>query len=214
MTLVEGNEGVIVIDPLTCEEVSAAAIALYRKHRGNHPVTAIIYTHSHTDHFGGVLGIVDFNTRVPIYAPEHFLEHVVAETVYAGTAMIRRAYYYTAAKEYFDKGDLRFAAELSSHAVFANRDNVAARNLLASVLERLGFGSEVATWRNCHLQGAHELRTNKVGHTYTNSDGMAPALTTTQWFDSLGIRVNGPKAWSHKLSTGTSLTRSRDTRWN
>lgn len=73
MTLVERNEGVIVIDPLTCEEVSVAAIALYRKHRGNHPVTGIIYTHSHTDHFGGVLGIVDSNTRVPIYAPEHFL---------------------------------------------------------------------------------------------------------------------------------------------
>jgi alkyl sulfatase BDS1-like metallo-beta-lactamase superfamily hydrolase len=109
-------------------------------------------------------------------------------------------------KEYFDKDDLRFAAELSSHAVFADRDSTAARNLLALVLERLGYESEAATWRNCYLQGAHELRTNKVGHTDTNSDGMAPALTTTQLFDSLGIRVNGPKAWSHKLSINWHLT--------
>ena len=57
-------------------------------------MTAVIYTHAHIDHFGGVLGVVDRDTDVPILAPEHFLEHAVSENVYAGTAMLRRGYYY------------------------------------------------------------------------------------------------------------------------
>jgi alkyl sulfatase BDS1-like metallo-beta-lactamase superfamily hydrolase len=437
MTLIEGDQGVIVIDPLISQEVAAAAIALYREHRGDRAVTAIIYTHAHIDHFGGVLGVVDADTAVPIWAPQHFLEHAVSENVYAGTAMLRRGYYYSAmavpkspagnlgvglgpggstgtlgliapthdithtgqeevidgvrivfqitpdtecpaemnfyfpakrvlcmaenathnmhniltlrgaqvrdariwsrylseaiemfadqadvafashhwptwgtdaivdylsaqrdmyaylndqtlrlinqgyvgseiaemvemppgldkswhthgyygsashnikavyqrflgwydgnpahlwqhpqeaaavryveviggvgatvakAQEYADKGDLRFAAELASHAVFAQPDHAAARDLLASVLERLGYGSENATWRNCYLQGAQELRTGKVAPTFTNSAGMAPALTTTQLFDSIAIRVDGPKAWSESLSINWILT--------
>ena len=94
MTLVESDNGVIVIDPLISAETAAAAIALYRAHRGDRAVTAVIYTHAHIDHFGGVLGVVDADTGVPIVAPEHFLEHAVSENVYAGTAMMRRGYYY------------------------------------------------------------------------------------------------------------------------
>ncbi|MEB3035240.1 MBL fold metallo-hydrolase, partial [[Mycobacterium] nativiensis] len=95
---VEGDSGVIVIDPLISTEVAAAALKLYREHRGgDRPVTAVIYTHSHADHFGGVLGVtsqadVDAG-RVAVLAPEGFIEHVVAENVYAGTAMLRRAGY-------------------------------------------------------------------------------------------------------------------------
>ena len=96
MTLVESDHGVIVIDPLISREVAAAAIALYRRHRGDRAVTAVIYTHAHLDHFGGVLGVVDAGTGVPVVAPEHFLEHAVSENVYAGTAMLRRSYYYAA----------------------------------------------------------------------------------------------------------------------
>src|SRR6185437_10259543 len=93
MTVVEGRAGVIVIDPAVSAEVSAAGLALYREHRGGRPVTAVIYTHSHIDHFGGVLGVVDADTTVPIVAPEGFLEHAVSENVYAGTAMLRRGVY-------------------------------------------------------------------------------------------------------------------------
>lgn len=98
ITFVEGDTGVIVIDPLISTEVAAAALALYREHRGGQrPVTAVIYTHSHVDHFGGVLGVtsqaeVDAG-RVVVIAPEGFIDHVVAENVYAGTAMLRRASY-------------------------------------------------------------------------------------------------------------------------
>jgi alkyl sulfatase BDS1-like metallo-beta-lactamase superfamily hydrolase len=97
MTVIEGDTGVIVIDPLISEETAAAALALYREHRGDRPVTAVIYTHSHIDHFGGVLGIVsqaDVDAgRAVVVAPDGFLEHAIAENVYAGTAMARRAGY-------------------------------------------------------------------------------------------------------------------------
>jgi alkyl sulfatase BDS1-like metallo-beta-lactamase superfamily hydrolase len=437
MTLVESEHGVIVIDPLISQETAAAALALYRRHRGDRAVTAVIYTHAHIDHFGGVLGVVDADTNVPILAPEHFLQHAVSENVYAGVAMLRRGYYYAGvslpkdatgtvgialgagastgtvgliaptlditrtgqeelldgvrivfqltpgtespaemnfyfpghralcmaenathnlhnlltlrgaqvrdpriwsrylaeaielfardsdvafashhwptwgtgdiityltqqrdlyaylhdqtlrlinqgytgseiaemiemppgldrawhthgyygsashntkaiyqrylgwydgnpahlwqhppqatgtryvqafggidatlakAREFDQQGDLRFAAELASHAVFADPDRDDARDLLATVLERLGYGAENATWRNCYLMGANELRTNKIEHTEVSSAGLAPALTITQLFDSIAIRINGPKAWDLRLSISWHFT--------
>jgi len=97
VTFVEGDRGVVVIDPLISNETAAAALALYREHRGDRPVMGVIYTHSHVDHFGGVKGIVSQEEvdggDVPIVAPEHFLEHAVSENVFAGVAMSRRAAY-------------------------------------------------------------------------------------------------------------------------
>ncbi len=94
MTIVEGDTGVIVIDPLISAETAAAALALYRKNRGDRPVTGVIYTHSHVDHFGGVKGVLPGGAGdAPILAPEGFLEHAVSENVYAGGAMTRRALY-------------------------------------------------------------------------------------------------------------------------
>ncbi len=96
-TFVEGDTGVIVIDPLLTMETGDAALALYRKHRGDRPVTGMIYTHSHVDHFGGVRGMITdedvASGRVPVLAPEGFVEHAVAENIYAGVAMARRAGY-------------------------------------------------------------------------------------------------------------------------
>ena len=110
------------------------------------------------------------------------------------------------AREFSGRGDLRFAAELASHAVFADPGHQAARELLATILERLGYGAENATWRNSYLTGARELRTNKIEHTELSSAGLAPALTITQLFDSIAIRVNGPKAWNERLSIGWHFT--------
>ncbi len=97
MHVVEGDEGIIVIDPLISAETAAAALAFYREHRGERPVTGLLYTHSHIDHFGGAKGIVSeaeiAERQIPVLAPVGFLHHAVAENVYAGTAMARRAGY-------------------------------------------------------------------------------------------------------------------------
>jgi len=111
ITFVETDNGVIVIDPLISVETAAAAWDLYRFVRGERPVTAIIFTHSHIDHFGGVHGIVDADTiaarSIPVIAPEGFLGHAIDENVYAGTAMSRRAgYMYGAALDRGPRGQV------------------------------------------------------------------------------------------------------------
>ncbi len=97
MTIIEGKEGITLVDPLVSAETAKVALDLYYKHREKKPVKAVIYTHSHVDHYGGVRGVVDekdvADGKVKIYAPEGFLEAAVAENVMAGTAMSRRASY-------------------------------------------------------------------------------------------------------------------------
>ncbi|RAL14674.1 alkyl/aryl-sulfatase [Aspergillus homomorphus CBS 101889] len=94
MTIVEGQTGVIIIDPLTSVECASAALTLYRSQRGDRPVTGLIYSHSHIDHFGGARGVMtspeDART-LPIFAPEGFLEEATSENIYVGPAMRRRA---------------------------------------------------------------------------------------------------------------------------
>ena len=111
VTFVEGDSGVIVIDPLLCVETARAAFELYRTHRGEREVIAVIYTHCHVDHFGGVKGVIDQEDadlgRVPVIAPEGFMEFAVSENVMAGIAMARRAgYMYGAALEKAGDGQI------------------------------------------------------------------------------------------------------------
>jgi alkyl sulfatase BDS1-like metallo-beta-lactamase superfamily hydrolase len=96
ITFIEGETGFVVIDPLTTAEPAAAALALMRRHRGDKPVTAVIYTHSHVDHYGGVLGVLseaDVAAGARIIAPEGFLIEAVSENVLLGNVMNRRATY-------------------------------------------------------------------------------------------------------------------------
>jgi len=95
MTVIEGDTGLILIDPLTTAEVARAALAHYRAHRGERPVVAVIYTHSHVDHYGGVRGVIDEADvkagRIQVIAPAGFMEAVSGENVLAGLPMARRA---------------------------------------------------------------------------------------------------------------------------
>ena len=97
LTVIRGQTGWIIVDPLTGAESAKAAMALVTEKLGNRPVVAVIYTHSHVDHFGGVLGVVNpadvAAGKVAIIAPQGFLEHAVSENVIAGPAMLRRASY-------------------------------------------------------------------------------------------------------------------------
>jgi alkyl sulfatase BDS1-like metallo-beta-lactamase superfamily hydrolase len=97
MTIIEGDSGLIIIDPLISAETARAGLELYYKHRPRRQVLAVIYSHSHVDHFGGVRGVVDEADvkagKVKVIAPEGFYEHAVSENVLAGPAMMRRAQY-------------------------------------------------------------------------------------------------------------------------
>ena len=97
MTLIEGKTGWIVVDPLTAPETSSAALAFARQHLGDKPVSAVVLTHAHADHFGGVLGVLTpdevAQRKIPIVAPEGFMEEATSENIMVGTAMARRSLY-------------------------------------------------------------------------------------------------------------------------
>ncbi|EOI8019165.1 MULTISPECIES: alkyl/aryl-sulfatase [Vibrio] len=97
ITFIKGDTGWIVFDPLISQETAKAALDFINSELGERPVTAVFYSHSHIDHFGGVRGIVDekdvISGKVPIVASLGFTEHAVSENIIAGNAMGRRAVY-------------------------------------------------------------------------------------------------------------------------
>ena len=97
ISFIRSDTGWIVFDPLTAKETAAAALAFVNEQLGERPVVAVVYSHSHGDHFAGAHGVVDEadvrSGKVPVIAPVGFLEHAVAENVYAGNAMNRRMFY-------------------------------------------------------------------------------------------------------------------------
>ncbi|MBS1879785.1 MAG: MBL fold metallo-hydrolase [Actinobacteria bacterium] len=97
ITFAEGEDGIVVFDPLISTETARAALELYYQHRPRKPVVAVVYSHSHVDHYGGVRGVVEEADvaagKVRIIAPEGFLEAAVAENVLAGNVMSRRSSY-------------------------------------------------------------------------------------------------------------------------
>ncbi|MGL4724030.1 MAG: alkyl/aryl-sulfatase [Scandinavium sp.] len=97
MTIIEGKTGITIVDPLISAETAKEGLELYYKNLGKKPVVAVIYTHSHIDHYGGVRGVVDEadvkSGKVKIYAPAGVMDAAVDENIMAGNAMSRRASY-------------------------------------------------------------------------------------------------------------------------
>lgn len=95
MTIIEGDSGWIIVDPLTSTETAKMALSFARQHLGNKAIKAVIFTHAHLDHFGGVLGIVSkeeiAQQNIRIIAPSGFIEAATSENILAGVAMARRA---------------------------------------------------------------------------------------------------------------------------
>ncbi|MDT5146479.1 MAG: linear primary-alkylsulfatase, partial [Mycobacterium sp.] len=111
------------------------------------------------------------------------------------------------AKAAFDSGDFRWAATLLDHAVFTDGEHAAARALYADTLEQMGYGAENAPWRNFFLSGAMELRTGNFNTAATaTSLSVLNQLTAEQIFDSLAIRVNGPRSWDLEIALDISFT--------
>ena len=108
----------------------------------------------------------------------------------------------TKARRYADDGDLRFAAQLLKHAVFADQNNADAKNALADVFTQLGYGCENGTWRNFYLQGVYELRNGIVSQptSIAGSAEMVTALSIEQLIDSIAIRIDAPKCWNESFA--------------
>lgn len=208
ITFVEGRRGVIVVDPLISTEVASAALALYRSRRGDRPVTGVVYTHCHVDHFGGVRGVIDpadaASGRVPVIAPAGFLEHAAGENVMTGPAMGRRSgYMYGAALPKGPTGQigcgLGQTTSLGSISLIAPTLDVTVTGQTETVdgvrmVFQLTPGTEAPAEMNFHLP---ELRVLCVAenacHTLHN------VLTLR------GALVRDPSAWARYLTETLSL---------
>jgi len=97
ISFIKGDTGWIIFDPLTAKETAKAALEFINEKLGKRPVVAVVYSHSHLDHYGGVRGVIDDadvkSGKVQVIAPVGFMQHAVTENVYAGTAMVRRAFF-------------------------------------------------------------------------------------------------------------------------
>jgi alkyl sulfatase BDS1-like metallo-beta-lactamase superfamily hydrolase len=117
------------------------------------------------------------------------------------------------ARASYEAGDLRWAAEVLNHVVFADQTHTAARALLADTFEQLGYGAENGTWRSVYLSGATELRSGSFGTpAQTTSPDMLAQLSPEMLFDALAIRVDGPRAWNERLTVDVRIT-DADTRY-
>jgi alkyl sulfatase BDS1-like metallo-beta-lactamase superfamily hydrolase len=180
-----------VIDPLISTECASTALALYRKHRGERPVSAVIYTHSHVDHFGGVKGVVSEEQvkagEVPIWAPAGFLEHAVSENVLAGGAMARRAgYMFAPGLERGPNGqvDAGIGKTTSSGSV----------TLIPPTHEVSSTGEEGI------IDGV------PLVFQLVASADVARALSIEQLWDAMGARLDGPRAWETEIVIAWDFT--------
>jgi alkyl sulfatase BDS1-like metallo-beta-lactamase superfamily hydrolase len=107
MSIIEGHTGWIIVDPLTTKETAAAAIAFAREHLGNKPISAIVFTHSHIDHFGGVQSVLGADANTEIIAPVGFMDEATSENVIAGNTMSRRSMFmYGSQLEHSSRGHI------------------------------------------------------------------------------------------------------------
>jgi alkyl sulfatase BDS1-like metallo-beta-lactamase superfamily hydrolase len=111
------------------------------------------------------------------------------------------------ARKSFEDGDFRWVAQVLNYVIFADPDNAEAKALQADTFEQLGYGAENGTWRNFFLMGAYELRNGSIGTpTASAAPDIAGALTVEQVFDTIALRVDGPKAWSESLTIDWKFT--------
>jgi alkyl sulfatase BDS1-like metallo-beta-lactamase superfamily hydrolase len=208
MSLIETATGVVVVDPLISVETAAAALALYRKHRGARPVVAVMYTHSHVDHFGGVRGVIEEAEvaagRVAVIAPEGFLEHAVSENLFAGPAMGRRAgYMYGALLPKGPRGQVDAGigkgTSLGTLSLIAPTDlirNTGDERLIDGVrfVFQLAPGTEAPAEMHFHLPHAKAL------HLSENTNATLHNLYTLR-----GAQVRDAKAWAYYLREALKL---------
>jgi len=202
ITFIEGKSGVIVMDPLVSAETAKAALQLYYKYRPKKPVVAIIYSHSHVDHFGGVRGIVDEADvkagKVKIYAPLGFVKNAIAENVMAGNAMSRRAsYMYGNVLPIDEKGNV--GAGLGSTTSSGTVTLIVPTNIISKdwedhVIDGLHFEFQLTLNTEAPSEMHYYIREYKA---------LCPAENVTHTMHNLyslrGAKVRDSKAWSKHI---------------
>lgn len=208
LTIMEGETGLILIDPLTACETAHAALELYYAHRPRRPVRAVIYSHSHADHYGGVKGVISEEDarsgRVQVIAPDGFLDAVAGENVLAGNPMARRAQ--------FQFGGL--LAPGPRGQVDAGLGKAVARGTLSLIAPTLSITQPVETHVIDGLELVFQLAPGTEApaemHLYAPASGVLNmAENATRHLHNFcplrGAVVRDPRLWSHYLAQGIEL---------
>ena len=202
LTIIEGKSGITIVDPLVSAETAKAALELYFEHRPKKEIVAVIYTHSHADHFGGVKGVVDEadvkSGKIKIFAPLGFMDNAIAENVMAGNAMSRRSsYMYGNVLPKGTKGNV--GAGLGTSTSSGTLTLIPPTNVIAK------------DWENHVIDGLHfefQLTLNTEApsemHFYVKEyKALCPAENVNHTLHNLytlrGAKVRDSKAWSKHI---------------
>jgi alkyl sulfatase BDS1-like metallo-beta-lactamase superfamily hydrolase len=208
LTIMEGDSGLVLVDPLTAVETARAALELYYAHRPRKPVRAVIYSHSHADHYGGVKGVISDDDvragRVQVIAPDGFLEAVAGENVLAGNAMARRAQ--------FQFGGLLPPGPRGQ--VDAGLGKAVARGTVSLIAPTLSIVEPVETHVVDGLELVFQLAPGTEApaemHLFAPAEGVLNmAENATRHLHNFcplrGAVVRDPRAWAHYLSQAIEL---------
>ena len=202
ITIIEGKSGLIIMDPLVSAEPAKAALDLYFKHRPKKPVVAVIYSHSHVDHFGGVRGIVDEADlkagKVKIFAPLGFVENAIAENVMAGNAMSRRAsYMYGNVLPKNEKGNVGAglgSSTSSGRVTMAVPTNIISKDWEDHIIDGLHFEFQLTLNTEAPSEMHYYIKEYKA---------LCPAENVNHTMHNLytlrGAKVRDSKAWSKHI---------------
>jgi alkyl sulfatase BDS1-like metallo-beta-lactamase superfamily hydrolase len=202
LTIVEGDTGLILFDPLISVECSAAALELYYEHRPKKPVVAVVFSHSHVDHYGGVKGVISEADvaagKVRVIAPEGFLEAAVSENILAGNVMTRRALYqYGSLIPFDEKGNvglgLGTAISLGSITLIAPTETITETG---QKLEIDGLTFEFMLAPDTEAPSEMHWFIEELG-ALTAAENCCHTLHNT--YTLRGAQIRDPHAWSHYL---------------
>ncbi|WP_413586119.1 alkyl/aryl-sulfatase [Bdellovibrio sp. HCB274] len=208
MTLIEGKKGWLIIDPLASNEVAAAGLKLANEQLGARPVSAVIFTHSHIDHFGGVAGVLTekeiADKKIPIIAPENFSEEAISENLYAGNVMTRRTLYmYGAYLPNNPKGSL--TSGLGPLGSFGTRSFAEPTKIISKTGEKMTVdGVDIVFQMAQHTEAPAEMLFYfpQLKALCMSEDAVA---TLHNVYTLRGAKARDPLVWSKVLNTSLEM---------
>lgn len=215
MSIIESNNGWIIVDPLTAEETASHAFLFAQKQLGKNPVKAILFTHSHVDHFGGVQGILkhmsdEERSNVKIFAPQGFEEEATSENIIAGTAMGRRAMYMygknlaRSQRGHIDTG-LGKAPAFGTFGIEAPTDIITTDNLKLSI-DGIPFIFQIVSGTEAPAEFTFYLPQHK---TFCGAELLSRNLHNI--YTLRGAKVRDALLWSHHIEQSRTLFNEADT---